>query len=78
MFLYSLYSNEVNIVFTHEKQFSIEEFESMCKQAPLGGLEIGRPFYSYWKIMQHLVENCGFQCADYTADFCVDIEVDLL
>ena len=50
----------------------------MCKQAPLGGLEIGRPFYSYWKIMQHLVENCGFQCADYTADFCVDIEVDLL
>lgn len=76
MFLYSLYGYEENVVLTHEKEFSEAEFDVMCKEAELGGMEYGMKFYSIRKISKHLKENYGFQSVNYKAGFFVDKELE--
>lgn len=76
MFLYSLYGYEENIVLTHNKEFTREEFENMCKEAELGRLDFGMKFYCERNILNHLTEKYGFKKVNYTAGFFFDESFD--
>lgn len=41
MYLYALYDYDTNIVLSSDKKYTEEEFDKMCKEAPLGGLKMG-------------------------------------
>jgi hypothetical protein len=63
MYLYSLSGYEENVVITHEKKFTQDEFTKMCLETPTlihhdGG-----------RIAECLEKNYGFKQAEYTADF---------
>lgn len=71
MFLYNLYGFEENRVFQHTKEFTLDEFERMCKEVDYNDC------YGYYliKLEDHLV-NYGFERAIYTAGFDVDVDIE--
>lgn len=70
--MYSLYGYESNAVLTHEKQFSKQEFEKMCKEAPVLKTGSGLRFFDEFAIKQHLITAHEFKEAIYAADFFTD------
>lgn len=74
MYLYSLYGYEENRVFQHEKKFTEEEFENICKEVPI--IEgYGYKFYDEEAIENHLVKQ-GFKPVKYQAGFFFDADVE--
>nr|DAV25292.1 MAG TPA: Protein of unknown function (DUF2492) [Caudoviricetes sp.] len=68
MFLYDVYGHECHCILAHEKEFTKEEFDRMCDEAPLG--EDAK--YSYCSdqlVIEHLLNNYGFIKAKITAKF---------
>lgn len=57
MFYYSIGNYEYDVILMHEKEFSEEEFRSMCKESPL--TEYG--YYTVYNVEKHLVDNYGFK-----------------
>lgn len=76
MFIYSLNGYDFNTVFIHEKEYTEEEFKGICKEAPLGGLEIDMPYYSQRKIEEYIVEKYGFKPVKYAAEFFSDEDIE--
>ena len=75
MYLYSLHGFEHNRVLTHEKQFTEEEFASMCDEAPKYSLEHSRGteyYYDDYEIEHHLINKYGFKQAEYQVALFVD------
>jgi hypothetical protein len=75
MFIYSIYGYEENTVLQHEKEFTREEFNKICKEAPLFISDFGKD-YSSSNIIEYLINNYGFKEATYTAGFWVDGEIE--
>lgn len=76
MYLYTLYGYEENIVLSNENSYTEEEFERMCKEAPIEGLEIDLPFYSSSSIRDHLIKEYNFKRVIYQAGFFFDKDVE--
>ena len=76
MYLYSLYGYEGRYILINNKRYSKEEFERMCKEAPLGGIQFGNPYYSGRLIKNHLINNYDFKDVDFVANFFIDANVD--
>lgn len=75
MHLYSLYGHEDNIVLIHEKEFIKEEFEKMCKEAPML-IIYGKEYHDSSLIQKYLINNYGFKIVKYTADFFFDDDIE--
>ncbi|MDU1095116.1 MAG: hypothetical protein E6377_04330 [Clostridium sp.] len=67
MFLYDVYGYECHCILVHEKEFTKEEFKTMCDEAP----ELQEdPNYFYTTdelIIKHLTEKYGFKKAKISA-----------
>lgn len=65
MYYYEVYYYSDSTILISDKLYTEEEFEKMCKEAPLGGGEIfGYEFPQYYSesnIAEHLVQNYGFR-----------------
>lgn len=76
MNLYGLYNSDGDTeMLVHTNKYSDEEFEKMCKEAPLGGLKYDCPFYSERKIKEYLIEKYGFKEYDFTSLFFLDEKI---
>ena len=65
MYFYKIYEYEESITLCHESEFTKEEFEKMCKEAPTC-LNIS---YDVYNIVNYLIENYNFKNINYKATF---------
>lgn len=75
MYFYNLRGYEENTVIQHNKVFSKEEFQRMCKEAPLDDSNCTK-HYNSSKIVKYLKKRYGFQELKMTAGFFVDNDVE--
>ena len=75
MYLYNLHGYEHNTVLTHDKEFTEEEFTSMCDETPKFNIEYEAGIEYYYddiEVINNLIEKYGFQKATYQASLFVD------
>lgn len=75
MYLYTLYGHEDNIVLAHQRKFTDEQFDKMCKEAPLDCDE-NASYYDSGNIKEYLIEKYGFESVEYVAGFNFDDDVE--
>jgi len=75
--VYALSGCEDTSIVLHEKEFSEEEFEKMCKEAPIfNGWNGKYKSYDSGFIVPYLVKTYGFIDPKYKAEFDVESEVE--
>ena len=67
MYLYSLSDWDEFSVLQHDKKFTKEEFDKICKEAPK--TNIGHDCYDVSYIYDYLIKNYGFRKLKYTSFF---------
>lgn len=67
MYLYAITNYDELTVLVSDKKYTKEEFDIMCKEAPLGGTR--KNFYSSFRIEEYLKEKYGFKEANYEQSF---------
>lgn len=75
MYFYSLHGFESNTILMHEKEFTQQEFEKMCKEVPFA--EVGSSkVYDEGAIEQYLKSYYGFKDLNITADLFTDADIE--
>lgn len=75
MYVYPLTGWEERLIILNEKEFNDEEFETMCKEAPVFDGEWGKSYDSSL-IIEYLVKEYGFIEPNYKAGFFIDTQIE--
>lgn len=75
MYIYSLTEPDNVSILLNDKEFSEEEFASMCKEAPIFN-GCGQKSYDVSRIVYYLITTYDFIDPEYTAEFDADNRVE--
>lgn len=75
MFFYALEGYEDQIILTNEKEFTPKQFDEMCKEVPIAGIDLLK-WYDTNGIIEHLIGKYGFRYPDVIVSFFIDADIE--
>lgn len=68
--------DDYDVIFSHDKEFTLDEFKDMCKEAPIKKIK-RKKYYDIDAIAEHLINNYGFEEIFFNGTFNMYDKVDI-